>query len=267
MHNLRSNNGTSDIQQFIPLQLLMMTLAGTVVWVSALRTAFRRRGDSEHRWLAIGWVILFVALFAAAGKGYYLGSWYLPLVAFGAVGIERTWTRRTQRMLLAAILATGVVTAPLFTPVLPERAFVAAGLNDANKDVGSMLGWPHVVHQIADVVHALPAHEQRRAVILTSNYSEAGALQFWRSELALPDVISGHNTYWWWGYGHRRPGPIVAVGFTHRFLARYWARCTRATTLGHRAAIDPQEVGAAVFVCRRQSLSWGALWPLLREYG
>jgi hypothetical protein len=267
MRNLRANNGASDVQQFVPLQVLMMTLAGTAVWVTALHAGFRRSSLAVHRWLAVGWLILFVVLFAAGGKGYYLGSWYLPLVALGAVVIERTWSARAQRMLLVAIVVTGVASAPLFTPILPERVVVNAGLDQANKDLGALIGWPHVVHQVADVVHALPADEQQRAVILTSNYSEAGALQFWRSELALPDVISGDNTYWWWGYGHRRVGPVVAVGFDRQFLARYWDRCTRVASIGDGAPVDPQEEGAPIFVCRDQRLSWASLWPQLRHYG
>jgi 4-amino-4-deoxy-L-arabinose transferase-like glycosyltransferase len=267
MHNLRTNNGASDVQQFVPLQLLMVTLAGTAVWISALRAGLRRSGFAVHRWLAVGWLILFVVLFAAEGKGYYLGSWYLPVVALGAVVIERTWSTRAQRVLLAAIVVTGLVTAPLFTPILPERVFVAAGFNQANKDLGSMIGWRNVVHQVADVVHGLPTGERQRAVILTSNYSEAGALQFWRSGLALPDVISGDNTYWWWGYGHRRAGPVVTVGFDRQYLSRFWNRCTRAGVLGSGATVDPQEDGAPIFVCRGQRLSWASLWPRLRNYG
>jgi 4-amino-4-deoxy-L-arabinose transferase-like glycosyltransferase len=267
MRNLRVDNGASNMREFVPLQLVIATLAGIVVWVTALRATVRRSGYEVHRWLAVGWLMLLVVLFASGGKGYYLGSWYLPLIALGAVVIERGWSRRAQRVLFAAIVVTGLVMAPLFTPILPQKTFVAAGFNDVNKDLGSLIGWPRVVHQVADVVHGLPADEERRAVILTSNYSEAGALEFWRSELRLPDVISGHNTYWWWGYGHRRAGPVIAIGFSREFLARYWDRCARAATLGSRGPIDPQEAGAPIFVCRHQTISWAELWPRLRHYG
>ncbi|HXY95227.1 MAG TPA: glycosyltransferase family 39 protein [Acidimicrobiia bacterium] len=268
LRNMRAGNAASDMREFLPLQLAMVTLAGTAVWVAALRATARRSAWSQYRWLGVGWAILLVALFASGGKGYYLGSWYLPLVALGATAIEQCWSRHAQRILLAAVVATGVVTAPLFTPVLPPSTFVAAGFNTANKDLGSMLGWRHVVRQVADAVHTLPAAEQRDAVILTSNYSEAGALDYWRSELSIPEVISPHNTYWWWGYGHRRPGgTVVAVGFSARELHRYWRDVEWVATLGaDGATIDPQEVGAGVFVCREQALPWRELWPRLRTY-
>ena len=128
MRNLRANNGATNVREFVPLQLVAMTLAGTVVWVAALRATVRRAGFDVHRWLAVGWLILFVVLFATEGKGYYLGSWYLPLVALGAVVIERTWSARAECVLFAAVVVTGLAMAPLFTPILPERTFVAAGL-------------------------------------------------------------------------------------------------------------------------------------------
>ena len=78
--------------------------------------------------------------------------------------IERRWSRRAQCILVgrdrrdlglaiyAAVHAEGT-----------QRTFVEAGLNDVNKDLGSLIGWPHVVHEIADVAWAaLPADEQRR---------------------------------------------------------------------------------------------------------
>ena len=57
----------------------MMTFAGTVVWVAALPPRCGDRATTVHRWLADRLAEFFVVLFAAEGKGYYLGSWYLPL--------------------------------------------------------------------------------------------------------------------------------------------------------------------------------------------
>ena len=267
MRNLRANNGATNVREFVPLQLVAMTLAGTVVWVAALRATVRRAGFDVHRWLAVGWLILFVVLFATEGKGYYLGSWYLPLVALGAVVIERTWSaRRAARAVRRgrrhrACDGTAVHAHPPGTHLRRRRS--------ERREQGPRLAdrMARVVHQVADVVHTLPTDEQRRSVILTSNYSEAGALEFWRPELRLPDVISGDNTYWWWGYGHRRTGPVVTVGFSRQFLTRYWDNCTPAGTLGRGAPIDPQEVGASIFVCRGQRITWAVLWPRLRDYG
>ncbi|MGH9080568.1 MAG: glycosyltransferase family 39 protein, partial [Acidimicrobiales bacterium] len=266
--NLRRNNSSTDLVQFAPLQLAIVTIAGTAVWVVALRALGRRAEWRSQRWLAYGFAVAFVVLFALGGKAYYLGSWYLPLVAMGAVVIERYWSRRNRRFLAVAIVATGLLTAPLFTPILPANVAVAAGFDTANKDLGGMLGWPHVVDQIASVVHGLPAGEGRTAVIFTEDYSEAGAVDFYGPGRGLPSAISGHNTFWLWGYGHPVPGAVVvAVGLPSSFVHRYWSSVTQVATLGTSGPpIDPQERGVPIWLCRDQRTSWASLWPAAKHY-
>ncbi|MGH9060501.1 MAG: glycosyltransferase family 39 protein, partial [Acidimicrobiales bacterium] len=117
LRHLRSNNSASDLSQFVPLQLGIVTIVGTVVWVTGLRAVIRRGDWRDKRWLAHGYAVAFVLLFALAGKAYYLGSWYLPLVAVGAVAAERHWSRRAGRRLAAGVVVTGLVSLSLFTPV------------------------------------------------------------------------------------------------------------------------------------------------------
>ncbi len=35
-------------------------------------------------------------------------------------------------------------------------------------------------------------------MIVTRNYGQAGALEYWRESYRLPPVVSGHNSYWFW---------------------------------------------------------------------
>ena len=268
LQNLRANNAGSDTSQFIPTQLVIVTLGGTVVWVTALWALVRRPAWAAYRWLAVGYALLFVVLFASGGKGYYLGSWYLPLVALGAVVIERTWSRRAGVAMIVAVVVTGLPLVPLSTPVFSDATEVSWGLDDANKDLGGMLGWHHIAQQIGSVVHGLPARERARAVVVTGDYSEAGAVDFWRADEHLPPAYSGHNSYWWWGHPNGTDHPVVAVGMPASVLARYWDDCRRAATLGRDGVpIDPQERGAPIFVCSGQRASWDAIWPHLRDYG
>jgi len=269
LRNLHANNSSADLVKFAPLQLAIVTLAGTVVCVVALRALKGRAEWRSQRWLAFGFVAAFVVLFALEGKAYYLGSWYLPLVAVGAVGVERYWSQRSGRLLAVAIVATGLLTAPIFTPILPTNVAVVAGFDTLNSDLGGMMGWPHVVNQIAAVVHALPSSESRSVVIFTNDYSEAGAVDFYGPALDLPSAISGHNTFWFWGYGHPAPGAVVvAVGLSSFFVHHYWSSVTQVATLGVSGPpIDPQERGVTIWVCRDQRTSWATLWPHAKHYG
>lgn len=267
LRNLRTENSSSDLSQFVQLQLGVMTLAGTAVWVVALRALWRRPEWRDQRWLAHGFLVAFVLLFGLAGKAYYLASWYLPLVAIGAVVIERRWSISRQRLLMAAVVLTGLLSAPVFTPVLPPDAAVSLGLDTANKDLGGMLGWPQVVAQVAAVYHGLPPAERRRAVVFAADYSEAGAVDFYGSPLGLPSAISGHNSFWLWGYGKPAPGAVVvAVGLPPDWLPRYWSSVQTVAILGQGANIDPQEQGAPISVCQGQTTTWATLWPAAKHY-
>ena len=269
VRNLQANNAAASLTQFVPLQLAMVTLAGTIVWIAGLRTLAVDPAWRRFRWLAVAYALCFVGLLIAAGKAYYLGSWYLPLIAVGATSIERRWTASGARRLTAAVLATGLLTAPVFTPILPERLLVAAGLDKANSDMGAMLGWSHVVDQIARIVRTLPAADRRQKVILTEDYSEAGALNLLGPRLGLPTAISGHNTYWWWGHPNTTKTPtVIAVGIPQSLLARYWGHIQQVGTLGDdRTPIDPQERGTTISVCTDQLAPWSTIWPAMRHYG
>ncbi|MGH8995509.1 MAG: glycosyltransferase family 39 protein [Acidimicrobiales bacterium] len=270
--HLDANNRSSNLTQYLPLQLAIVTLAGTVVWVSGLRAGLRtgRRNllGQPGRWVAISWAVAFVVLFATGGKPYYLGAWYLPLVALGAVAIEASWPTRAQSRVALAVVATGLLTAPLFTPVLPESALVAAHFDTANKDLGGMLGWPHLVATVAAAANAIPPGERHGLVVLTLDYSEAGAIDYYGRADELPEAISGHNTFWWWGWGTAtRTDPVLAVGLPEATVRRYWSRVTRVATLGSDGvAVDPQERGAPVWLCQDQLTPWASLWPNLRHY-
>ncbi len=207
-------------------------------------------------------------IFALGGKAYYLGSWYLPLLAVGAVVVERSWSIARLRLLVVVILVTGLLGAPVATPVLPPAIAAAAHLDTGNPDLGGMLGWPHVVTQIAAGVDTLPAATRRQVVILTGNYSEAGAVDFYGPDLGLPPAISGHNNFWLWGYGAPAPrAPVIAVGLSASFVHRYWSSVVLTSTLGRGGPpIDPQERGAPIWVCRGQRVSWAVIWPAAKHF-
>ena len=162
---------------------------------------------ANQRWLLIGYAVAFVLLIALAGKPYYLGSWYLPLAALGSTVIGSRWRRTTRNVVLGGVVVTGLLLAPFATPLLPESTAVRLHIDTQNADIGAMMGWPSVVGTIAHDYHQLPVAQRRGVVVLTDNYSEAGAVDFYGPALGLPSAISGHNSFWLWGFGHPSPTP------------------------------------------------------------
>jgi hypothetical protein len=164
---LRRRTGGQNLVQFWPVQIGLMTIAGTAFVVQGLRWM---RGDprgSVYRPLAVAFGVVVVALFVSAGKGYYAAGIYLPIAAAGAVAVEARWSTRSRRRLTGAVVVTGILFAPLATPVLPTSSAVTLGLTKTNPDLGGMLGWHDVVDQLAAVYRGLPASERASAVFLT----------------------------------------------------------------------------------------------------
>jgi len=254
---------------YLPLVLAAVTLAGIVVWGAGIVAMFRRGSAfASARWIGVGYLFLVVAIFLIGGKGYYVASWYLPLVAVGAVAIEQRWTRRTITALFVAVIAIGLAFLPLFTPVFSEPTIADLGFDEANSDLGAMLGWRHFVDEVASVRDSLPPEQRRKAVILTGSYSEAGAIQFLRSADEFPPVYSDHNSYWWWGHPHGTNQTVIAVGIAPVVLERYWDDVQLVKTLGRNGRpIDPEQRGAQISIARGQKQPWSQIWPRLRHYG
>jgi hypothetical protein len=64
--------------------------------------------------------------------------------------------------------------------------------------------------------------EQARATILTENYGEAGAINFFGDKYGLPEAISGHNNHYLWGPGEATGDVVVAVGLDVDFLRQHF---------------------------------------------
>ena len=102
------------------------------------------------------------------------------------------------------------------------------------------------------------------AVVLTSNYGEAGALARY-----LPDapVYSGHNAFWWWGPPPTDADVVVAVGYEPDRLDDWFATCEPAGRIDNGLGIDNDEQGEPIAVCRDRRAEWAQLWPQVQRLG
>jgi hypothetical protein len=136
-----------------------------------------------------------------------------------------------------------------------------------NTELGEMIGWDDMAHQVAGVVHSLPVGEQASVTIYTSNYSEAGAIEYWRSELGVPQPISEQNNYWIWGFGPaHEDGTTVTVGFTREQMSAFFSDCRDAGTVTNSAGVHNDEFGSPILVCRDQQVPWSIIWEKMRDF-
>ena len=241
--------------------LFALTIAGWA-WLLLAQAAARWRA------IAIAAVVVLVLVAVSGGKGYYAVGIAPPLMAGGAILLDR-WLARGHRRLRAASFVTaaalsGVLVALLTLPVLPVATFASTSLPSSVPTSAEQIGWPQLVAQVRQVVAALPAQERAHAVILTNNYGEAGALTLLGK--GLPPVYSGHNGFWYWGPPPAGRTVVVHVGdWTAADWSPYFVGCRTVAHIDNGLGIDNQEQGQAISVCRGLRMPWTAIWPRLRH--
>jgi 4-amino-4-deoxy-L-arabinose transferase-like glycosyltransferase len=268
-HSIAAGHSTSSQPWWtiVPFQLLLVSPLLAPVWIAGLVRLFGDPAVRQFRFVAWAWVVLAIVFMATGGKPYYLGGFLPILIASGAVCVD-DWLERgrpglRKASLAGAIALAGATTAIVALPLLPaNRAGPVVALNP---DVGETIGWPQFARTVADIYRRLPS--TGRAVILTSNYGEAGAIDHYGPALGLPAVYSGHNGYWEWGPPPDRAAPVIVVGLDRRDRDTQLRDCTVAGRITNRAHVDNQEKGRHMFVCAEPRRPWSQEWPALKRLG
>jgi hypothetical protein len=269
----RENGGLAHIGTWVAGQPGVVTVALAWVWVAGLRWLWR---SGRPLWRAMAWAygLLFVLFAVSTGaKTYYLGAAYVYLLAAGAVAID-AWLqarpRRLRNLLLASALTTAVAV-PIVLPVLPAADI--AWTYKTNPTLGETVGWPQFVRTVDGVWKSLPPSQRASAVIFTTDYGEAGAINELGRGTGLPAAVSGHNSEWWWGPGNPHattvvavaPGPIDVTGYA-AYLGQFFTHVREAATLSNPYGVHNQEWGGHVYICTGPRHPWAQIWPQLRHY-
>lgn len=259
-----------NLYTFIPLQILYVGPLLLPIWIAGLVWLWRSPAGRTYRAFAIAYGLLFAFFLATLGKPYYIGPMYGILIPAGAVATEGWLARRPRRLggrtILMAILIAGILPLPLGLPILPARTLHSVPLQDINYDLGETIGWPRMVDEIARAYRSLPPGERRGAVVMTSNYGEAGAVDRYGAADGLPPAYSGHNNYWLWGPPPIARGAAVLVGFNRPYLRTRFVGVRPAGRLHNGLGVSNDEQGERLFTARSVRGSWARQWPRLRHY-
>ena len=267
---------------FLVQQILITNLFLFPVWVIGLVWLFR---NAPNRFLGYAYVILILEMLVFHGKHYYPANVYPVLIAAGGMQIER-WSANI-RVLRIAIVAYALVLGPIFVPfslpILPEQTFLSyqgrliqalhvpkgilatehgREVTPLPGDFADMHGWPQFAQTIKSVYYSLPPSERAQAVVVTGNYGEASAIEFFTPDVP---VINGHNQFWLWGTHGYSGNVIIDVpgdcgGDSHLFKSAQLAtRFNAPYTIGW-------ETNIPIMICRgiREPLS--EIWPKIKNY-
>jgi hypothetical protein len=255
----------TGLVDFWTQQITLMSPALFPVWLVGLVSLLASR-----RTRPLGVVFLAVAgLLVASGSSRpnYLAVAYAPLFAAGGTAIERAsflprrgWLRPVA---MAVVLLLGLPLVPVGLPFLPVESYVAysavIGVRPREQEraregplpqvFADMFGWEDLTRRVAQVYNALPLEERKQCGILTHNYGQAGAIDFFGPRYGLPPAISMHNNYWLWGpRGHTGEVLIIVGGARDDPHADF-----RSVVLADTTSCEycmPFENGTPIFLCR-----------------
>lgn len=223
----------------------------------------RGRALADTRFIALGSTLVVLLVIVTAGKPYYAAGALPALTAVAAVQLVG-WVSRHRLATGSLVALNGIIAALIVLPLVPVTAVADSPASAVNPEPLEMIGWPDFVDRIAEE-YAVLDDGTARAIILTGNYGEAGAIERYGPDLGLPAPHSGHNSY----ADVRQPpgsaGPVLVVGYRdpHRLLRG----CVALGPIEMPYEVDNEEQGAPLWACSGPVRPWSALWPDIRHVG
>jgi 4-amino-4-deoxy-L-arabinose transferase-like glycosyltransferase len=259
---LSENNGDEVRILMWPFLLLLLGPGLVPMLVAGIVGLLRRPEWRSLRFLAAALPVLLVLVFLSGSQFYYPLGLLACLYAIGCVPAAE-WVQRGRRWPYVAIAVNAVVAAVISLPILPLNLLSATPIPDMNQATADQVGWREYVAQIEQAVeHADVSADE--AVILATNYGEAGALDRFGAD-SLPPVVSGHNAL-----GElARPGDdvatVIVVGDQLRALESDFESCERVDSLDHGLGVDNEEQGAPIGICRGPLGPWSEFWSRIQH--
>jgi len=269
--------------EVIQQQVLFMNPVAVVVWGAGLVFFLGATRGRSYRHL--GWVyvvLLIVMLVGQQSRPDRLAPAYLALIAGGGAMIDAGVQRRGLRWLRFALpvllVAASAALAPLALPILPpaRAADYAVRLGivpqieagEGKKTqlpqwLADRMGWKTLAADIEAAAATLSPDERAHAIVATSAYGLAGAIELFGRD--LPPVYAAQNNYHLWG---PPPDPVeaaVAVGLAEETLQHLFEQ-VEPVGLYDCDLCTPWRDGSTIYVARRPKVRWADVWPRFKSY-
>jgi len=266
---------------FLLQQVAIMHPISLPLWLSGLVYLFTQKGK-QYRPFAWMYLVLFLLFMLQHAKNYFLAPFYPVLFASGAIAMQQFarlrgwhWLGWLRANYIPFLVVGGIVLAPLTIPMLPlnilvtyVRAMGGTNVKSENSDTGILpqnfadrFGWEELAATMSDIYHSLPAEDRAKACIFTSNYGEAGALQFYSFKYDLPPIVSGHNNYYLWGPGNCTGEVLLYLGHANIDDLKQGFADVQQVVVNKCQYCMPYENNLPIFLCRGIKMPIEQAWP------
>lgn len=270
---------------FLLAQLIAMHPLAAPLWIAGLWHLLRDRGGRGIRVLGITFVVILVGMLALHGRIYYLAPAYPMLFAAGAMAFQGWAERHSWNWLkpayIVVLAVSATIIAPFFYfPMLSVPQYIAyskfmhlAPIKIENHKQGPLpqlyadqFGWKEMAQVVADAYFKLPPDERKSCAIFGQNYGQAGAIDFFGAKMGLPNAISGHQSYYYWGPRGYTGECMIVMDDTYETLSQKFESVEKVGSVYHPLSMPYQHFD--VYLCRRPKFgTLQQVWPRLKRWG
>jgi hypothetical protein len=264
---------------FLLDQVNVLFVFSAPLWIGGLAWLAFARNALPWRFAAFTYLIFLAAMMAMHAKNYYLAPIYPVLFAAGAVALGQLTRRGWPSIAYAAILGVllCLATAPVVLTILPPDKYVAYARHVGVKAVkqekftsplpqflSDRFGWPEMVAGFAARYNTLPPDVRARTTIFCGNYGEASAVNILGAPYGLPTAISGHQNYFYWGYGNNSGEYVLTLLNPADDNDDYFEVLTDLGPFDAPWIMDHEHLHYFLLSHSRQNPLLPAIWPKLK---
>jgi hypothetical protein len=268
---------------FLAQQMLIVHPIAAPLWLAGLWYFLRDQGGRRFRVLGWTYLIILLCFLVLNGRVYYLAPAYPMLFAAGAGAFERFAERGKRAWLrpayVAALLVTGALLAPFaYLPILPVETYMAysravhfepprietSKMGPLPQLYADMYGWKEMAEAVAGAYNKLSPEDKQRCAIFGQNYGQAGAIDFFGAKMGLPNAISGHQNYFYWGPRGYTGECMIVMDDTPDRLSQEFDFWEKVATVYHPYSMPYQHFD--VYLCRRLHWPLTEAWPRLKKW-
>lgn len=251
-----------------PFQFVLFGPLLAPVFVAGLVRLLRTPAARPFRAFGVAYLAMFVLVLAGGGNALYLVDGFPALFAAGAIAtggwLARARSRLRPALVSAAVVLAVVSGALLGLPLIPVDSLRESPTLAVYEEPGETVGWPQLAETVTAAYRALPDQDRARAVVVATNYGEAGALDRYGR---LP-VFSGHNGFYEWGPPPEDNDLAIVVGGDPGVPLQWTNACRelrQIAVLDNGYGLANDEQGRPVWLCRGLTAPWSKVWPAVRR--
>ena len=269
---------------FLLQQSLSLHPLAAPLWLAGLWYTFRDPAGKRFRILGWTFLIILFWLLVLNGRVYYLAPAYPMLFAAGAMAFQNWAERHSWNWLkpayVAVLLVTGALLAPLACfPILTAEQYIAYvratrlrtpriethRLGPLPQIYADQFGWKEMAEVVSHAYNQLSPEDQQRCAIFGHNYGQAGAIDFFGAKMGLPNAISGHQNYFYWGPRGYTGECVIVMDDRAEHLSRYFDSVEKVGTVYHPYSMPYEHFD--VFLCRKPKFgTLQQIWPQLKSW-